>query len=195
MKKLYSLILFSFIALLANATVHTISVASFQFTPATTSANCGDTIKWVWASGTHTASSTTIPVGAAPWNANMNSTSTTFTVQVTVVGNYSFQCNIHTSMQGTIIVQGTCTNGVPSINSNYLSSAYPSPFSNKLIIETSDADMISLYNIMGEKINTMLMAHGQSKTEINTTDLRNGIYFYAIIKEGVVIETRKIVKN
>ena len=89
---------------------------------------------------------------------------------------------------------GTCASGVASINNNFASAVYPVPFSNKLTIET-DADMIALYNMVGEKIKTITLAHGQTKTEINTTDLRDGIYFYCIIKEGVVIETRKIVKN
>lgn len=96
-------------------------------------------------------------------------------------------------MQGTITV--TCATGVASISNDYFSSAYPNPFSNKLTIETSDADMIALYNMVGEKIRTITLPHGQTKTGINVVDLRNGIYFYCVIKEGAVIETRKIIKN
>ena len=55
--------------------------------------------------------------------------------------------------------------------------------------------MIALYNVVGEKIRTITLQHGQTKAEINACDLREGIYFYAILKEGVVIGTRKIGKK
>jgi len=66
---------------------------------------------------------------------------------------------------------------------------------NKLTIEFSDVDLISIYNVVGENIKTIVVQNGQTKAEINAADFREGIYFYAILKEGVVIETRKIVKN
>ncbi len=193
MKKIYTLISFSLFAFLGNATVHTITVSSNQFTPATTNAVCGDTIMWVWSSGSHTTTSTTIPSCATAWDNPINSTSLTYTIVVPCAGTYNYKCTPHTSQVGSIVV--TCVAGATSISNNYFSAAYPNPFASKLTIEFSNADLISLYNIVGEKIKTITVQHGQTKAEINSSDLTNGIYFYCVIKEGVVIETRKIVKN
>ncbi|MBI4947036.1 MAG: T9SS type A sorting domain-containing protein [Bacteroidetes bacterium] len=192
MKKIYTLILFSFIALLSKATIWPVTVNSSSFSPATVNAVCGDTVRWTLGSGSHTTTSTTIPGCGTAWNAPINSTTSTYSVVVPCAGTYNYKCTPH-GFTGTITV--TCTNGVASINNNFSSSAYPIPFSNKLTIETSDADMIALYNIIGENIRTITLPHGQTQTEINTADLKDGIYLYSVFKEGVVVETKKIVKN
>jgi hypothetical protein len=49
--------------------------------------------------------------------------------------------------------------------------------------------------MVGEKIKTIAVAKGQTKSEVNTTDLQKGMYFYSILREGVVVETKKLVKN
>jgi hypothetical protein len=41
----------------ASATVHTVSVGNFFFTPAKTHVVHGDTVRWVWSSGFHNSSS------------------------------------------------------------------------------------------------------------------------------------------
>ena len=195
MKKIYALVLFLQTAMIATATIHTITVQNFQFSPNTVNAVCNDTIQWQWISGSHTTTSASIPAGAAVWNSTIDASTTTFMYKITVAGNYGYVCTPHASMgmAGAIVV--TCPNGVSNIENNYVSSAYPNPFFNKVTIETMDADMIALYNIVGEKIKTIDLQRGQTKTEINLADIRKGIYFYCILKEGTVIETRKIVKR
>ena len=197
MKKLYIIFAFVLLTSLSKATVHYIGALTTSFLPAATTAICNDTIVWALTNltETHTTTSTSVPAGAAGWGANLNSTSTSYTLTLTVAGTYSYQCNFHASMgmKGTITV--TCPNGVASVNNNYFSSAYPMPFSGKLTIEASNADMITFYNIFGEKIRTITWSPAQTKAEVNMADLTDGIYFYCILKEGVVLETRKIVKN
>ena len=192
MKKLYAFISFSLIVFISNATQWTVAVSSNAFTPAIVNAVCGDTIMWAWSSGSHTTTSTTIPTCATAWNANINSTSLTYTIVVPCAGTYNYKCTPH-AFTGTLTV--TCPSGVAPIVNNYFSVAYPTPFSSRLTIEFSNADLISLYNVIGEKIKTITVQQGQTKAEINSSDLKEGIYFYCILKEGVVIETRKIVKN
>ncbi len=82
-----------------------------------------------------------------------------------------------------------------ALANTYASTAYPVPFSNKLTIEFSGADVISFYNVLGEKLKSVPVLPGQTKAEINASDLQQGLYFYCILKEGIVIETRKVAKN
>ncbi|MBI4931074.1 MAG: T9SS type A sorting domain-containing protein [Bacteroidetes bacterium] len=195
MKKVYIIITFLLVTIYVHAqSVIVITAANFQFTPSAITATCGDTIKWQWISGSHTTTSISVPAGASSWNQPLTSVATTYSMVVTVPGNYSYQCTPHApNMAGTIIV--VCTNSVASVNNGFSSSVYPNPFSSKLFVEFSDADLIFIYNVVGEKIKTITLSKGQTKAELNATDLREGIYFCCILKEGVVIETRKIVKN
>ncbi len=86
---------------------HTINAGGTSFSPNLDSARVGDTIKFVWTSGTHTTTSTSVPAGAATWNAPLTSTNTSFNYIVTVVGTYNYQCNFHYTMgmTGSIIVR------------------------------------------------------------------------------------------
>src|SRR5665213_859720 len=101
------------LALFARATVITVTVASNSFSPASFNAVVGDTIEWVWAGGTHTTTSTSVPAGAATWNHPMTSSNTTFQYVVTIAGTYNYWCAIHTTMmEGTITVT---PNSVPVV--------------------------------------------------------------------------------
>ncbi len=101
------------------AKVHKINVSNFQFTPSAVNARVGDTIMWVWKNGTHTTTSLTIPMGAAAWNSNMNSTTKRFSYVVTKVGTYNYDCTIHpTVMIGTITVKKAITAGLGDLDIN-----------------------------------------------------------------------------
>lgn len=86
------------------ATMQTVTVNSNFFAPPTFNILLGDTVKWVWVSGQHTTTSTTIPAGANNWNQNMNSGSTTFIYVPNKVGTYNYHCNFHTSMIASFVV-------------------------------------------------------------------------------------------
>lgn len=197
MKKIYLVFSFLFAVSLANATVHVVQVQASAFSPATVNALCGDTIGWVWGgSGSHTTTSTTIPNCAPAWNSPITVSSFSFAITVPCTGTYNYVCNPH-GFTGVINVTGTCSSGINDLIKEDVSLAFPNPFTSKFTIniETPDAEMIVLYNMVGEKIKTIPVSKGQAKSEINTTDLRKGIYFYSILKEGVIIETKKLVKN
>ena len=166
-----------------------------EFIPSIANAVCGDTIKWVNGNGTHTTASTTIPSGALPWNSpTINAGG--YTYVVTVAGTYNYTCHPLSGghMDASIVV--TCSTAIPFIDDNNISFAWPIPFSGSITIEeTANADMIILYNIPGADIKSVSLKHGQTKVEIDAAQLPKGIYFYSIIKQGVILETRKIVKN
>src|SRR2546430_5809863 len=84
------------------AATHRVLVSDFQFTPSAINAVVGDVIVWRWQNGMHTTTSTSVPTGARPWDAPMNSTSPRFRYRLRVAGTYQYHCSIHPIMQGTI---------------------------------------------------------------------------------------------
>ena len=193
MKKLYTILALMFSFSQAHAALHIITVSDNQYTPATLNAECGDTVKWVWESGNHTTWSTSVPAGASYWTESINSFDTTYSYQVNEAGTYEYYCYFHTMMTGSIVV--TCPNGIASQSDNFSSLVYPNPFENKLTIETPDATLISIYSLTGEKIKTIILTQGQTKTEINTSDMIPGMYLCSILKEGVLVGRRKLLKH
>jgi len=94
----------------------TISVSDFQFTAKSVNAKVGDTIIWVWKTGTHTTTSTTIPAGAVTWNKPIDATHKRFMYILKKAGTYNYRCNFHFSlgMVGKIVVSQSLTAGLGS---------------------------------------------------------------------------------
>ena len=189
---------------IANATVHIITAignndGTEAFIPNVTNAVCGDTIKFVQGNGTqqHTAVSTSVPAGANSFSSG-TLTASGFIYVVKKAGTYNYTChpsgtNPAGHMPGSIEV--TCTNGIASIDADHISYAYPDPFSSTIIIEAKNADKVILYDVLGREVKSVLFERGQEKVQIDASDLRKGIYFYSIVKDGAICETRKLVKN
>ncbi len=53
---------------------------------------------------------------------------------------------------------------------------------------------IVLYNVIGEQVKAIELGGNQGTIEMNLEGMPSGIYFYNTFKEGLVYETRKIVK-
>lgn len=101
MKKNNILLAFSFLFLinLSYATRYTVQVSNFSFNPSSISnVHPGDTIHWVWVSGSHTTTSSSIPAGAATWDEPINSTSTVYDYVPAVAGVYNYVCTPHATM-------------------------------------------------------------------------------------------------
>ena len=98
---LFLLLFFSF----SQATTINIDVSDFAFNPAVVVAEVGDTLIWTESSGTHTTTSTSVPSGATTWDYTFTGTGDTFIYNITVPGDYAYQCSNHPSlMTGTIRV-------------------------------------------------------------------------------------------
>jgi plastocyanin len=89
----------SLASLESNATKWIVNVQNFSFSPTNLpNVAVGDTIRWVWVSGTHTTTSTTIPFGATSWDHPITSSNTFFEYKVTVAGDYDYKCTPHEGM-------------------------------------------------------------------------------------------------
>lgn len=100
MKKCYSLMSLLLCGLFFSASAKQIKVtaAGITFSPSSFSAAIGDTINFVWGSGTHTTTSTSVPTGAATWDARLDATHTSFKYVIKIGGTYNYKCSFHVSM-------------------------------------------------------------------------------------------------
>lgn len=106
MKKVFLLLLLVGITAITYANTIKIKVVDFQFKAKTVNAKVGDTIIWIWKSGTHTTTSTSIPARAKTWDAPITQAQKRFRYILRVAGTYKYQCNFHfqLGMVGTIKV-------------------------------------------------------------------------------------------
>jgi plastocyanin len=174
------LILFS---LRAKAAIHMVSVADFTFSPPSMNVNVGDTVQWMWASGTHTTTSTSIPSGAPSWNSNINSVTTFFSYIVTQPGIYNYVCTIHPGMSGSF------TASLVGISENTGVSAFNWFFSDTRQITISlnlpkpAALNIRLYDIVGSEATILASlpnVHGTYKSTFSLALIAKGVYLLEV---------------
>lgn len=202
MKKLFSLLVLIHLCLFANgfATIKTITVQNYSFSPANTAAFVGDTIKFQWVNGSHTStcngnSGSILPAGATPWNVTMGNSSSTFMYILTTAGSYKFVCIPHSaSMTGNLAV--TMPTGINTITSaapvNYsLSQNFPNPFNPETKINfnivRAGAVKLSVYNLAGEEVSSLVnesLNAGSYSVSFNGLNLSSGVYFYRLQAEG-----------
>ena len=122
-----------------------VTVADFQFTPSSLpNVISGDTIRWVWVSGTHTTTSTSVPSGAMTWDQPIDATNTFYEYPATVVGMYNYYCMHHpTTMIASFMVNAfTPTLNVTPTNQNVTAAAGTINFS-----VTSNTDWVVVSNL------------------------------------------------
>ena len=202
MRKTYLfLLLTAFCSLQAFATVHTVTVSNFQFSPATiTNVQVGDTIKWVWSNGGHNTTSAAIPAGAASWAHAITQTSATFLYKVTTAGQYNYTCTIHAGMAGSFSATGV--SAVPGI-----ADAEPSftlkgnVVSNELKVDynlTNAAQVnVRLYNLIGRLVRdfgSTRQGSGVFQETYSVGDLPKGLYLLSIEVGGQQTTRRVIIE-
>ena len=200
MKKTFTLVLFFGIMLSARATIVTITCQNVpsHFLPITANATVGDTIHWTWVAGTHIVGPETtadIPAGAAMFNAPIDAGHLSFEYVVTVAGSYHYVCHPSTPHGEDAYLSVAPASGIQQYSSlSNISKAYPNPFVEKITIEASNADRIIVYDALGKVVRSFPLKSGQTKFELDLGALPKGMFFYTIISDGAVLETRKIIK-
>ncbi len=186
-----------------EATTRIIHVQSLSFNPSATDATVGDTIKWVWDIGTHTTTSTSIPGGAAVWDAPIDNVNTSFSYIVTVAGLYNYKCSFHqvNGMIGSVNVSPIgiqpVSGSVPEIFS--LSQNYPNPFNPVTIfsfgIPKRTLVKLKVYDISGRDVallvNEVLEA-GTYSVDWDASQYASGTYFYQFVSDGFT-QTKKLI--
>jgi plastocyanin len=177
-KTIYLSLLFcALVAATALATTHTVTVANYQFTPSSVTAQVGDTIVWYWVNGDHTTTSTSIPAGATPWDEPISATNTSYSYKLTVAGIYDYHCTPHApNMAGTITVQ-TAASVQEQAAVNML-PLYPNPAAGAFNLDLSamagDVD-ITIADAAGRVVRSIKVAGGQAAAVV-TSGIPAGIY-------------------
>lgn len=200
----FAIMIAFFISNAESATIN-VTVANFSFTPANINANVGDTIKWIWSNGGHTTTcngtnGTSRPTGAAPWNANINSGSPSFSYVLTVAGSYHYVCLPHApDMAGDINVSLSSITQLSEIVKSFeLSQNYPNPFNPttniKFSVLNSSVVTLKIYSSLGQEVATLVnekLNSGTYRVDWNAADFTSGIYYYTI-KSREFAETKKM---
>ena len=201
MKKTYLFVLLiAFSSLQAYATVFTVTVQNFQFSPATiNNVQVGDTIKWTWVNGSHTTSSTSVPAGATTWDHAMTQSSTTFLYKVTKPGVYNYICIPHASaMTGSFTV--SAVSAVSAINNeettfNLRGNVVTDEFKIDFNLANSTPVDVRLYNLIGRMVRNygnVWQGSGSFQQTYPVGDLPKGLYLLAI-EVGNQRTTRRVI--
>ncbi len=199
MKKFYTILLALILTGVArsNATVMIVTVSDFQFAPANFTVNAGDTIMWVWNSGTHTTTSNNIPPGALPWDAPIDNSSPIYVYIPLVGGNYDYECDFHSQMQATFTVVGTVgieqpvSSGNASLNTSMTGASQLNITYN---LPSAGVVDLAIYDLIGNKVLTIskdAVSAGLHAARVNVEGLQKGVYLLNMqFGEGNI--TRKI---
>src|SRR6266446_10735894 len=118
----------------AQAAVTNVTVESFDFNPSSVSINVNDSVKWNWASGTHTTTSS-----SGLWDSGPRS-SGSFTNTFTSAGNFPYFCSIHTFMTASVTVTGPNQPPSVSITNPPSGGTFSAPWTGVLQATASDTD-------------------------------------------------------
>jgi len=129
---LSSLLLVAAAASNSLAATFQVTVGNFVFTPANFTVTEGDTVNWVWSSGTHTVTSGVPCTPDGLFDAPVNSSSTLFVhVFNHGTGTFDYFCRFHCGMGMTGTVTVTASTGVKDNDAGTESalslSAFPNP--------------------------------------------------------------------
>ena len=177
-----------------NARIITVQTGpnnSNTFAPAViTDAVVGDTIKWVWVSGSHTTTSITVPTGAAAWDAPQTSSNQIFMYKITVAGAYAYKCTPHFAMGmvGSIVASPSAIQQIGSVINDYkLSQNYPNPFNPvtniNFSIPKNSFVSLKIYDMKGSLVQEIInqnLSAGEYKYDFNAGNLASGVYMYRI---------------
>lgn len=184
-------------AIQTNATTHQIlfgGATGFRYAPNILDVAVGDTIVWSGDFGSHPLASTSVPATAMPFS---NSSGSVFSYIIKVAGSYTFHCQIHSSMTGTITTSsaGVRENAIATIALLNYPNPVGSSTSFHFNLPTSGNVSMKLYDIKGNMVADVMNGYrpsGENEVSLNTQNLANGTYICKF-ESGVYLITREIV--
>ena len=173
--------------IVAQATIHNISIIDFAFTPANSVIAPGDTVRWT-NDGIypHTTTGDT-----RIWSSGVLSNGATFMHEFLTSGIYAYHCSIHVAlgMRDTIRVGVT---GIDEQGSSIpekfeLAQNYPNPFNAQTNIGfnlSAEGDTrLDIYDLLGQRIATLVnerLSPGSYTCIWDAGDRVSGIFYYRL---------------
>jgi plastocyanin len=199
MKKIYKNLVLVFLLLTcfgAKATIWSVTVGPSTFNPnALPNVIVGDTIRWMHIGGSHTTTSTSVPLGAASWDSPISSGTTSFDYVVSVSGTYSYKCTPH-GFTGSFIASGSSGIGSTPVQVNFsISVLENAQYTFTYSLSKSATVNLSLCDLTGKmvrKFQSNMKGGGEYSETYSLSDLSSGIY---IVQFGVDNQriTRRII--
>lgn len=94
----------------AHAASGGVSIVDFTFSPASITVNTGDTVTWMnTGSATHTATS-----DAGAFDSGLLKPGAGFSFTFSQPGTFTYHCNVHPNMHGTVVVQAAAVVAAPA---------------------------------------------------------------------------------
>ena len=177
------------LALPAWATVDTVRVQNFSFTPADLTIMHGDTVVWDCILGLHDVHHNATPSlfgnapASAPW---------TYSFVFDSIGDSTFHyiCTIHsTLMHGSITVQPASSAPEPPsvVHDLQLGQNYPNPFNSqtniRFSVPTTTRVKLILFNELGQQVRELYngeLRAGNHEISLDATNLATGLYYYRL---------------
>jgi plastocyanin len=204
MKKIFTLLLSATLIagfLPANAASFIVTAGNLHFNPSDLTINAGDTIIWTWTEGSHTTTSTQIPVGAVAWDQGINSNSPVFVYSPVIAGSYNYVCSPHASMGMTghftvistsglseNVLKGATLNGA-LLNNDMLLVQF--------ILPSPSLVTVRLYNLIGNTVSTFLtnvrQPAGVFEEKFLLPSLRSGLYMLQLQTADGILTKRILV--
>jgi plastocyanin len=160
----------------SRATIHTVTASDFVFTPSSLTMQLGDTIQWVWSSGMHTTTSSTIPSGALAWDMPLDAANTSYMYVPAVVGNYDYFCTPHASlnMDGSFMVVNPTS--IPAVASNPFKLG-PNPARDLFRIGSGNPSLrVELVDFLGKVISLNSIERSSEEQVYSLSGIVPGLY-------------------
>lgn len=202
MRVLTALVAVAFLGIgsVSAQTTHVITVQNFSFAPGTLTIEVGDTVEWRNEQGLHNVAETTSGTPAGFGNGGPAPSPWTYSFTFTTVGDFTYQCDQHPSMQGTISVQSTTAVEDELPAGLTLGTAYPNPFetttSFSLTTDQTQTVRVTIFDATGREVdvllNEVMTANSPRRIEWTPSDAPTGVYFFRIEGETFQV-SRKVV--
>lgn len=139
--------------------------------------NVGDTVRWTWgvAGMPHNVTSVDPNAPTGFGSATMSTLGSTYEFTFTEAVSFTYRCSIHTTMTGTITVEGS--SNVDGFTNKSI-KFYPTLVDDVLTIEAKETvKEYQIFDIQGKRVLKQTLAGNSSDFNINVTSLTKGVYF------------------
>ncbi len=99
------------------------------------------------------------------------------------------------SINITFSINWTIATGIDEITNKSSLIAYPNPANGnvKISYKVSEVSEIVFYNIVGEQVKKIMVSAGTNQIDVETSALPSGTYFYSMISDSKITETKRLV--